>query len=94
MGRLFVGVGELDQIAVIVRPSDEANAGWQVVAGESRGNDDGRNIDQKSVEMRRAFLVDEGRVDTVANQGWLMLDGFMHDGVELVVGHDHEKIGH
>lgn len=47
MGRLFVGVGELDQIAVIVRPSDEANAGWQVVAGEPRGNDDGRNIDQK-----------------------------------------------
>jgi len=81
MGRLFVGVGELDQIAVIVRPSDEANAGWQVVSRKSRWDDDGRNTDQKSVEMQRPFLVDEGWVDPVLDQGRLMFDGFMHDGV-------------
>ena len=81
MGRLFVGVGELDQIAVIVRPSDETNAGWQVVARETGGDDDGRNIDQESIQVRRAFLVDEGRVDAVANERWLVLHSLVHDGI-------------
>ena len=81
MGRLFVGVGELDQIAIVVGSSNEANARREVVARESGGDDDGRNVDQKSVQMRRTFLVDEGWVDPVLDQGRLMFDGFVHDGV-------------
>ena len=45
MGRLFVGVGKLYQIAVVVGSPDKTNGGWQVVARETGGNDDGRNID-------------------------------------------------
>jgi hypothetical protein len=45
MRRLFVGVGELDQITIVVGSSNKANARWEVVARESRGDDDGRNVD-------------------------------------------------
>ena len=45
VSRLFVGVGELDQSAIVIGSPDETNAGWQVVARETGGNDDGRNID-------------------------------------------------
>ena len=57
--RLLVGIGELDQVAIVVGSSNKANARREVVARESRGDDDGRNVDQKSVQMRRALLVDD-----------------------------------
>src|SRR5207344_2898021 len=66
--RLFVGIGELDQITIVVGSSNKANARREVVARESGGDDDGRNVDQKSVEVRRTFLVDEGWVDPVLDQ--------------------------
>ena len=45
MRRLFIGVSELDQVAVVVGAADEANAGRQVVAGESGWYDDRRHVD-------------------------------------------------
>src|ERR671924_1423999 len=92
--RLFVGVGELNQVAVVIGASNETHSRWQVVARETRRNYDRRHVNQECIQMRRTFLVDKGRVDTVANQSRLVLDGFMHDSVELVFGHDHEKICH
>ncbi len=44
--------------------------------------------------MRRAFLVDERRIEGVLDPCRLMFDGFVHDRVELVIGHDLQKIGH
>src|SRR5215204_6141064 len=44
--------------------------------------------------MRRAFLIGEGRGDTVFDQGRLMLDRLVDDGVELMVGHDFQEVGH
>ena len=92
--RLFVGVGELNQVAVVIGASNETHSRRQVVAREARGNYDRRHVNQERIQMRRTFLVDKGRIDTVANQGRLVLDSFMDDRVELVFGHDHEKICH
>ena len=94
MRRLFVRVGKLDQVAVVVWSADETNARRQIVARKARGDDDGRNVNQKGIQMRRAFLVDEGWVDAVFDQRRLVLDGFVHDRVQLVVGHDFEKMRH
>ena len=43
--------------------------------------------------MRRAFLVDERWIDTILDEGRLMFHRFVHDGVDLVIGHDLEEIG-
>ena len=45
MRRLLVGVGELDQVAVVVGPADETDAGRQIVPREAGGNDDRRHVD-------------------------------------------------
>ena len=78
---LFISVGELDQITIVVGASNKANARREVVSRKSRWDDDGRNEKQKSVQMRRAFLVDEGRINAVSDQSRLMFHGFVHDGV-------------
>ena len=44
--------------------------------------------------MRRAFLIDEWRVDTILDQGRLVLNCFVNNGVEFVIGHDFQEIGH
>jgi len=88
MSCLLVSVGVLDQVAVIVRPAYKADARRQIVARESRGYDDGRHKDQERVEMRRAFLIDKRRVDTVLDQGRLVLYRLMHDGVQAIIRHD------
>ena len=91
---LFVGKSELDEIAVVIGPSDKAKTGREIVTGESRGHDDRRNENKECIEMKRAFLIDKGRVDAVADQRGLVLDGLVHDGVQLVIRHDFKKMGH
>ena len=91
---LFVGKSELDEIPVTIRPSDEAKAGREVVARKSRGYDDGRNKNQKCIQMGRSFLIDKRRIDAVADQSRLVLHGLMYDRVQLVIGHYFEKMGH
>ena len=44
--------------------------------------------------MRRALLIDKRRIDSVFNQRRLMLDRFVNDGVEPMIGHDLEHAGH
>ena len=92
MRRLLVGVSQLDHIAIVVGAAQKSYAGGQVVAGETRGDDNGRDEDEERVDMGRAFLVDERRIDSVFDQGRLVLDSLMHDGVQLVVGHDLEEM--
>ena len=88
MGRLLVGISELDHFAVIVGPSEKAYARGQVVAGESRRYGDCRNKHQEGVQVRRSFLVDEWRVDPVLDKCRLVLDRLVNDSVESVVRHD------
>jgi hypothetical protein len=66
----------------------------QIVAGETRRHDDRRNKHKKGVDVRRAFLIDKRRVDAVFDQGRLMFHRFMDDGVEPVLGHDLQQVGH
>src|SRR5262245_25535994 len=94
MSRLFISIGELDQVAIVIRSPNKANARRKVVASEFRRNDDGRNINQKGVQMRDPLLIDERRIDAVFDQRRLVLNGFVHDRVELMIGHDFEKYGH
>lgn len=46
---LFVGVGDLDHVAVVVRTADEADAGWEIVAREASRHNDGRDVNQKRI---------------------------------------------
>src|SRR5690348_14584188 len=84
---LLVSVGELDHIAVIVRPAEKGDSRRQIIPGESGGNDDRRDEDQKCIQVRRAFLIDEGRIDSVFDQCGLMLHCFVDDCVELMIRH-------
>ena len=93
MRRLLVGIGEFDHIAIVVGAAEKSYAGGQVVACEARGDDNGRDEDEKRVDMGRALLVNERRIDSVFDEGRLVLDSLMHDGIELVVGHDLEEMG-
>ena len=92
MRRLFVGVGEFDHIAIVVGASEKSYAGGQIIAGETRGHDNGRDEDEKRVDMGRAFLVNERRIDSIFDEGRLVLDGLMHDSVQLVVRHHLEEM--
>src|SRR5438874_12093859 len=44
--------------------------------------------------MRDAFLIDVRRVHSVFNEGRLVLDRLVHDGVELMIRHDRKHVGH
>src|SRR5947208_16121499 len=44
--------------------------------------------------MRGAFLIDVWRVHSVFNEGRLMFDGLVYDGVELMIRHDRKHVGH
>ena len=92
MRRLFVGVGEFDHIAIVVGAAQKRDAGRQVVASETRGDDNGRDEDEKRVDMGRAFLVNERRIDSIFDEGGLVLDSLMHDSVQLVVDHHFEEM--
>lgn len=88
MGRLLIGVGELDHVSILVGPSEEGDAGRQVVAGKSRWDDNRGDEYQERIQMRGALLIDVGRIDSVTDQCRLVLDGLVDDGVQVVVCHD------
>lgn len=94
MGRLFVGVGELDHVAIIVRPSQENDSSRQTIARKTRGNDNRWNEDEKSIQMRRALVVDIRRTQSLADARRLVLHCFVNDRVEPVVGHHLQQISH
>ena len=81
MCRLLVGVGQLYHIAVVVGAPQKSYAGRQVVASETRGDDNRRDEDEKRVDVGRALLVNERRIDSVFDEGRLVFDSLMHDGV-------------
>src|SRR5439155_12532385 len=39
-------------------------------------------------------LIDVRRVDSVFNEGRLVFDGLVHDGIELMIRHDRKHVGH
>ena len=85
LARLLVGIGELDHLGVVVRPAEERDPGRQIVAGKSGRHHDRRHEHQECVDVRRALLVDERRVDAFLDQRRLMLDRFVNDRVEPVI---------
>ena len=93
MGCLLIGIGKLDHVAIIVRTAQEGYSGRQVVASESCRHDDGRHENEKRVDMRRTFLVDKRRIDTVLDEGRLMFHRFVHKRVEFLISHGLEKVG-
>ena len=92
--RLFISVRELDHVAVVVGPSQERDSSGQIISGKSGGDDDRRNVNQKSIDVRRALLIDKRRVDSVLDQCRLVFHRFMHDGIEPIVGHHLQKKSH
>lgn len=92
MRRLLVGVSQFYHIAIVVGAAHKSYAGRQIVARKTSGDDNGRDEDEKRVDMRRTFLVNERRIDSVLDEGRLVLDRLMHDGVQLVVRHDLEEM--
>src|SRR4029077_714425 len=41
MRRLFIGVGQPDHVAVVVRPPEESNSSGKIIPGKAGRNDDG-----------------------------------------------------
>jgi hypothetical protein len=71
MCRLLVGVGQLYHIAVVVGAPQKSYAGRQVVASETRGDDNRRDEDEKRVDVGRALLVNERRIaPSLMKVGW------------------------
>ena len=91
---LFVCVSKFDQVSVIIRSSGKANTGGKIVPCESRRNDDRRNENQKCIQMRRAFLIDERRVHAVFDKSGLMLYRLMNDRIQAMIRHDLQVIRH
>src|SRR5215813_2735235 len=85
MSRLFIGVGQLDHVAVVVGPSEESNASGKVVTGKARGNNDRGHVYQEGVQMGRSFIVHKRRLYAFVDESGLVLHGFVHDGDELMV---------
>ena len=92
MRRLLVGIGEFNHVAIVVGTPQECDSRREVVACEARRDDDGRDEDEKGIDMRRAFLINEGWIHSVFDQSWLMFDRLVHDGVQLVVRHSLEEL--
>jgi hypothetical protein len=74
MSGLLIRVRQRDERSVIVGPSHERDAGWEVVASKTGRNYDGRNEDETGVEGRDPFLIYKGRVDSVFDHRRLVLD--------------------
>ena len=91
---LFVCVSKFDQVSVIIRSSGKANTGGKIVTRKSRGHDDRRNENQKRIQMRRAFLIDERRVHAIFDQSGLVLYRLMHDSIQAMIRHDFQKVRH
>src|ERR1700751_1726116 len=87
-GRLLIGVGQLQHVAVVVRPSHKGNPGRKVVARKSRRDSDRGNKYQERVQPRDSLLVDVRRIDSLADEGGLVLYTLVHDGVQFVIRHD------
>ena len=93
-GRLLIGVGEADHVGVGIGAAEKGDAGGQPVGGEAGRDHDRRHACQERVDVRRALLIDIGRIDAVRDQGRLMFHRLVHDGVKPVIGHDFQHIGH
>ena len=92
--RLLVGVREPEHCAIRIGTPHKGDAGRQPVAREPRRDGDRRYEYQISIQVRRAWVVHVRRIDTVADQRWLVLDGFMDNGVEFVVCHGFQNVRH
>ena len=94
LGGLLVGVGELDHRRLAVGTAEERDPDRQPLRREAGRHDHRGDVDQERVEVRRALLVDVGRVDAVLDQRRRVLDRLVDDGVELVVGHHLHHLDH
>src|SRR5215475_7304118 len=93
LGRLLVGIGEFEQCAIVVGASQKGNPGREMIAREPCRYHDRRDKYYECVEMWSAFLIDKGRGNPIDDTRWLVLDGFMHDGVQAMISHDFEHAG-
>ena len=94
MGRLLIGVCELDHVSIVVGSSQENNTSRQFIARKSSRDDDRRNEDQEGIQMRRAFVIHIRWVQPITEERRLVLYSLMYDRVQPVVSHDLQEIGH
>src|SRR5262249_1979703 len=91
---LFVGVGESNHPGVSVWPPQERDPRRQIVPSKSGRHDDRWYIHEKGIDVRGALLVDIRGIDAVSDQRWLVLDRLVDDGVQPMIGHDLQHVGH
>lgn len=91
---LLVGEGKLDQLGIRVGAPEKRDASREIVPREARRDDNRRHEDQKCIDVRSALLIDEGRIHAVLDQGRLMLDRLVNNGVEPMIRHDLQHIDH
>ena len=91
---LFVCVSILDQVSFIIGSSGKANPRGEIIRCKSRRHDNRRDENQKRVQMGRAFLIDERRVNAVVYQRRLVLYRLMHDRIQAMISHHFERIRH
>src|SRR5580700_11475965 len=94
MGRLLVGVSQLEQFGLAIWAPKEGDPDRKIVRRKSRRHRYGRHEDKEGVERRYALLADVRRVDAILDQGRLMLDRFMDDGVKTIICHHLQDGGH
>jgi len=88
LGRLLISIGQFDHFAIVIRASEKTDSSGKAVACKSRRDRDRRHKHQEGVQVRRTSVIDVRRVNPVADQRRLVLDGFMDNGVQLVISHD------
>ena len=91
--RLLVGITKLEKLGLAIWAPKEGNADRKIVGRKSRRHRYRRHKDKEGVERGYALLADVRRVDAVLDQGRLMLDRFMDDGVQTIVGHHLQDVG-
>src|SRR5437762_11590155 len=92
--RLLIGITQLEQLGLAIGAAKEGDADGKIVRGESRRHRYRRDKDKEGIERRYALLADIRRVDAVLDEGRLMLEGFVDNGVETIVGHHLQDGGH
>ncbi len=93
-GGLFIRISQLDHDSVAEGSSQEADPHWKILGSKSSRYGDGGNEDQEGVQVGNPFVGDIGRIDPRTDQGGLMLDRLVYDGIQLVIRHDLQKVGH
>src|SRR5882724_4467949 len=92
--RLLIGITQLEQLGLAIGAAKEGDADRKIVRRKTGRHRYRRHKDEEGVERGYALLADVRWVDAVLDEGRLMLDRFVDNGVETIVGHHLQDGGH